>query len=212
MPISPDPILAPLAELAARARPLRVPAGTRLFDAGQPFPGFPLVDEGSVRVSLTAPDGRQLELYRVEPGEVCVVSATCLFAHRAATATGEARTETALRLISPADFEAVCESDAVLRRYVMGLMAERLADLMALVEAVAFQRLDQRLAALLCARGPRLVATHQQLADELGTVREIVSRLLRRFERDGWVVLGRERIEVADAAALQQICAGSSPV
>jgi CRP/FNR family transcriptional regulator len=212
MPISPDPILAPLAELAARARPLRVPAGTRLFDAGQPCPGFPLVDEGSVRVSLTAPDGRQLELYRVEPGEVCVVSATCLFAHRAATATGEARTETALRLISPADFEAVCESDAVLRRYVMGLMAERLADLMALVEAVAFQRLDQRLAALLCARGPRLVATHQQLADELGTVREIVSRLLRRFERDGWVVLGRERIEVADAAALQQICAGSSPV
>ena len=212
MPISLDPILAPLAELAARARPLRVPAGTRLFDAGQPCPGFPLVDEGSVRVSLTAPDGRQLELYRVEPGEVCVVSATCLFAHRSATATGEARTETALRLISPADFEAVCENDAALRRYVMGLMAERLADLMALVEAIAFQRLDQRLAALLCARGPRLVATHQQLADELGTVREIISRLLRRFERDGWVVLGRERIEVAEAAALQQICAGSSPV
>lgn len=212
MPFPPDPMLAPLAELAARAPALRVPAGTRLFDAGQPCPGFPLVDEGSVRVSLASPDGRQLELYRVEPGEVCVVSATCLFAHRTATATGEARTETALRLISPADFEAVCERDAALRRYVMGLMAERLADLMALVEAVAFQRLDQRLATLLCARGPRLLTTHQQLADELGTVREIVSRLLRRFERDGWVTLGRERIEVADAAALQRVCAGANPV
>jgi CRP/FNR family transcriptional regulator len=212
MPLPPDPALAPLAELAARARPMRVPAGTRLFDAGQPCPGFPLVDEGSVSVSMLSPDGRRLELYRVEPGEVCVVSATCLFAHRVATATGEARTETALRVISPADFEDVCERDAVLRRYVMGLMAERLADLMALVEAVAFQRLDQRLAALLCARGPQLHATHQQLADELGTVREIVSRLLRRFERDGWVVLGRERIDVADAAALQRVCAGSSAV
>ncbi|MFG6467167.1 Crp/Fnr family transcriptional regulator [Roseateles sp. BYS87W] len=212
MPFPPDPVLAPLAELAAHAQPLRVPAGTRLFDAGHPCPGFPLVDEGSVSVSLLAPDGRRLELYRVDPGEVCVVSATCLFAHRVATASGEARTDTALRLITPADFEAVCERDPVLRRYVMGLMAERLADLMALVEAVAFQRLDQRLATLLCARGPRLLATHQQLADELGTVREIVSRLLRRFERDGWVALGRERIEVTDAAALQRVCAASNAV
>ena len=212
MSLPADPAFAPLAELAARAQPMRVPAGTRLFDAGQPCPGFPLVDEGSVSVSMLSPDGRRLELYRVEPGEVCVVSATCLFAHRVATATGEARTETALRLITPADFEAVCERDAVLRRYVMGLMAERLADLMALVEAVAFQRLDQRLAALLVARGPRLLTTHQQLADELGTVREIVSRLLRRFERDGGVALGRERIDVVDAAALQRACAASSPV
>ncbi len=212
MPIPPDPTLAPLAELAARAQPMRVPAGTRLFDAGHPCPGFPIVDEGSVSVSLHAPDGRRMELYRVEPGEVCVVSATCLFAHRVATASGEARCETVLRLISPADFEAVCERDAALRRYVMGLMAERLADLMALVEAVAFQRLDQRLAALLCARAPSLRVTHQQLADELGTVREIVSRLLRRFERDGWVVLGRERIDIADAASLQRVCAGSNPV
>lgn len=100
----------------------------------------------------------------------------------------------------------------MLRRYVMGLMAERLADLMALVEAVAFQRLDQRLASLLLTHGPQLHSTHQQLADELGTVREIVSRLLRRFERDGWVALGRERIDVTNPAALQQICAGSSPV
>ena len=200
------------AELARRAQPLRVPAGTVLFHAGQACPGFPIVDEGSVRVSLTAPDGRSLELYRVEPGEICVVSATCLFAHRQATAQGEARTDTALRLVSPADFEAVCEHDPVLRRYVMGLMAERMADLMALVEAVAFQRLDQRLATLLLAQGPVLARTHQQLAEELGTVREIISRLLRRFERDGWVALGRERITVCDADGLRKVCAASNPV
>jgi CRP/FNR family transcriptional regulator len=212
MTLPPDPVLAPLAELAASARVLQVPAGTRLFDAGQPCPGFPIVDDGCVSVSLAAPDGRQMELYRVEPGEVCVVSATSLFAHRVATAQGEARGETRLRLISPQDFERVCEDNAMLRRYVMGLMAERLADLMALVEAVAFQRLDQRLATLLLARGPRLAATHQQLASELGTVREIVSRLLRRFERDGLVRLGREQVEVLDAAGLTRVCASASPV
>ena len=180
--MSAEALPAALAALARQARPLRVPAGTVLFHAGQACPGFPIVDEGSVAVSLTAPDGRSLELYRVEPGEVCVVSATCLFAHRVATAQGEARTDTALRLVTPADFEAVCEQDPVLRRYVMGLMAERMADLMALVEAVAFQRL------------------------------EIVSRLLRRFEREGCVALGRERVEVRDGAGLQGVCAASNPV
>lgn len=212
MPLLTDPALAALSDLARLATPMRVPAGSRLFDAGRPCPGFPLVDAGSISVSLLSPDGRRLELYRVEPGEVCVVSTTCMFAHRMATASAEAHTETALRLIPAADFEAVCERDPMLRRYVMGLMAERLADLMALVEAVAFQRLDQRLASLLLTHGPQLHSTHQQLADELGTVREIVSRLLRRFERDGWVALGRERIDVTNPAALQQICAGSSPV
>ncbi len=202
----------PWAELGQRARAMRVPAGTRLFDAGQPCPGFPIVDEGSIRVALMAPDGRHLELYRVEPGEVCIVSAICLFAHRTAIAHGEARTDTLLRVVSPADFEAVCESNAVLRRHVMALMAERLADLMALVEAVAFQRLDQRLAALLLSRGPVLLLTHQQLADELGTVREIISRLLLRFERDGLVALGRERIALLQTADLQRICAGANPV
>ncbi|MBH9551922.1 Crp/Fnr family transcriptional regulator [Inhella sp. 4Y17] len=196
----------------AQAQRLRVPAGTRLFDAGQPCPGFPIVESGSVRVSLASPDGRLLELYRVEPGDLCVVSTTCLFAGRVATAQGDAVSETELVLIRPADFDEACQADPALRRQVMGVMAERMADLMAVVEAVAFQRLDQRLAAVLVARGPVLAITHQQLADELGTVREIVSRLLGRFERAGWVSLARERIELRDPAALRALCAGANPV
>jgi CRP/FNR family transcriptional regulator len=82
---------------------------------------------------------------------------------------------------------------------------------MALAEAVAFQRLDQRLANTLLGHGSVLRCTHQALADELGTVREIVSRLLSRFERAGWVRLGRERIDVLDSAALRALAAGSVP-
>ena len=93
------------------------------------------------------------------------------------------------------------------RDAVLGLFAERMADLTGLIDAVAFQRLDQRLAAALLGRGPDLALTHQELADELGTVREMVSRLLRRFEREGWVELARERIHIRDSAALRTVAA-----
>ena len=78
---------------------------------------------------------------------------------------------------------------------------------MALVEAVAFQRLDQRLATALLGHGVVVHASHQALADQLGTVREIVTRLLKQFERSGWVRLARERIELVDAAALRRVAA-----
>jgi CRP/FNR family transcriptional regulator len=82
-----------------------------------------------------------------------------------------------------------------------------MADLTGLIDAVAFQKLDQRLAAALLGRGQDLALTHQELADELGTVREIVSRLLRRFEREGWVELARERIHIHNSAALRAVAA-----
>ena len=88
---------------------------------------------------------------------------------------------------------------------MLGLFAERMADLTGLIDAVAFHKLDQRLAGALLGRGQDLTLTHQQLADELGTVREIVSRLLRRFERDGWVALGREQITILNSAALRAL-------
>ena len=179
----------------------QAPAGALLFDEGSPCQGFPMVLSGCVRVARGSPDGRSLELYRVAPGEICVVSTSCLFGQGSLTAHGTAAEATEGALLSRAGFER-CVALPAFRRFVFGVFADRLADLMALVEAVAFRRLDERLAQLLLQRGPVVIATHQALADELGTVREIVTRLLRRFERDGWVRLGRERIELQDRAAL----------
>jgi CRP/FNR family transcriptional regulator, anaerobic regulatory protein len=189
---------------------LQVPASTRLFEEGDACQGFPLVLAGAVQVARGSAGGRQLELYRVTPGELCVVSTAGLTTPRALSAHGVAVEATELVLISRAGFEQAC-AHAVFRRFVFGIFAERLADLMALAEAVAFQRLDQRLAQALLGRGSPLRTTHQALADELGTVREIVSRLLSRFERAGWVRLGRERIEVLDVAALRALAAGDVP-
>ena len=187
---------------------LHAPAGTLLFDEGAPCPGFPMLLAGGVRVARGSPGGRALELYRVTPGELCVVSMACLFGQTALSAHGQAVEDTELVLLKPPGLEAWCEHPPF-RRYVFGVLADRLADLMALAEAVAFQQLDQRLAQALLGHGPALATTHQALADSLGTVREIVSRLLNRFERSGWVRLSRERIEVLDCQALRALASGA---
>lgn len=188
---------------------LTVPAGATLFEEQSPCQGFPMVLDGEVRVARGSVQGRSLELYRVGPGELCVVSASCLFGHSLLSAHGATTAPTRLAVLSPAALDACCAHEPF-RRFVFGVFADRLADLMALAEAVAFQRLDQRLAAALLGHGEVLHTSHQALADELGTVREMVTRLLRRFERSGWLVLGRERIEIRDAAALRRLSAGDA--
>ena len=190
------------AVLATETQAVSVPAGTVLFEQNAPCRGFPMVLSGAVRVARGSPSGRSLELYRVTPGELCVVSTSCLFGQQPLSAHGQASAATELVLLSPAGF-ARWSALEPFRRLVFGIYAGRLAELMALAEAVAFQRLDQRLAAALLGHGSTLHVTHQALADELGTVREIVTRLLRRFEQAGWVVLGRERIELSNSAALR---------
>lgn len=195
--------------LTFEAQMATVPAGVTLFEAGQPCRGFPLVLTGSVRVARGSPAGRSLELYRVSPGELCVVSTSCLFGQVALSAHGQTTEATELVLLTPAGF-ARWSAHEPFRRFVFGIFADRLADLMALAEAVAFQRLDQRLAQALLGHGAVMRVTHQALADELGTVREIVSRLLLRFERAGWVGLSRERIDIHDATALRALAAGQA--
>ena len=195
-------------DVAALGAPLRVEAGATLFDEGAPCQGFPLVLEGEVRVARGAPQGRSLELYRVVPGEVCLVSASCLFGEAPLAAHGSTTAPTELLLVPPAMFMRWAAHEPF-RRWVFAIFATRLGDLIALAEAVAFQRLDQRLAGALLGHGHVLHTTHQQLADELGTVREIVTRLLKRFEREGWVELARERIALKDPAALRRVASGS---
>jgi CRP/FNR family transcriptional regulator len=192
--------------LEGHARWIEAPAGTVLFDEGAPCRGFPLVVSGEVRVARASASGRALELDRVPGGDLCVVSTACLTQARPMHAQGVATQATELVLLDGPGFETCCRAPAF-RTFVFGAFGDRLADLMALVEAVAFQRLDQRLAAALLGHGSVLHQTHQALADQLGTAREIVTRLLRRFERDGLVELGRERIVLRDAAGLRAIAA-----
>lgn len=186
---------------------MTVPAGTVMFDEQNPCMAFPLLLEGTVRVTKSAPNGRELQLYRVVPGEACVMTSSCLLGHAPYAARGITESETTLVTLPAPIFNRLVTEHEPFRTYVFSLFADRLAELMQLVEAVAFQRLDQRLAALLLGKGRVIRTTHQQLADELGSVREIVSRLLRSFSDQGLVALSREQIEIRDPAGLRGIAA-----
>lgn len=195
------------ARLAKHAQIMRLPAGTPVFDERQACQGFPFVLDGSIRVVKAAPNGRELPLYRVTPGETCVISSACLLGHVPYNARGITELETTLIVLPTADFQALLDEPSF-RDFVFQLFSERIADLMQLIEEVAFRKLDQRLAALLLGKGQRLHTTHQQLADELGSVREIVSRLLKNFAAQGLVALSREQIEILDPVGLRRLAAG----
>lgn len=192
------------ARLLAHGRLIQLPAQTPVFNEAERCQGFPFVLEGSIRVIKTAPNGRQLPLYRVLPGETCIISSGCLLGQAPYNARGITANPCTLLLLPEADFQALL-AEAPFRAFVFELFSERLAELMQLVEEVAFHKLDQRLAALLLGHGQHLHTTHQQLADELGSVREIVSRLLKGFAEQGLVALGREQIEILDPAGLRRL-------
>lgn len=198
---------AALDRLLAEAHVMAVPAGTVLFEEESPCQAFPLLLEGIIRVSKVGANGRELQLYRVVPGEACILTSSCLLGRVAYNARGVAESDVLAVALPQPVFSRLLGEHAPFRDYVFALFAERIAELMQLVEAVAFQRLDQRLATLLLGKGRVVHATHQALADELGSVREIVSRLLKSFAEQGLVSLGREQVEIVDAQRLRRIAA-----
>ncbi|UCV07511.1 Crp/Fnr family transcriptional regulator [Dechloromonas denitrificans] len=199
----------PAERLAALLQPgavMHLPAGTAVFAEHQPCQGFPLLLEGHIKVVKLAASGRELMLYRVGPGGSCIISSSCLLGHTEYNARGIAETPLTLLALPVPAFAALMLEHAPFRDFVFHLFAERIGELMQLVEEVAFARLDQRLAKLLLARNEAVLnVTHQQLADELGSVREIVSRLLKGFSAQGLVTLGREQLSIVDRAGLQKM-------
>jgi CRP/FNR family transcriptional regulator len=195
---------AQLETLLNQAHHLHLPAGTIVFDENQPCQGFPLVLSGNIRVIKSAANGRELQLYRVACGESCILTSSCLLGHSPYHARGIVDENVEMVVLSAAAFRTLLAEYPAFRDYIFSLFSERLTDLLQLVTAVAFQKLDQRLATLLVAKQNPVHITHQALADELGSVREIVTRLLKSFAEQGWVKLGREQIEIIDPEALKK--------
>lgn len=186
------------------ASTVEVPAGARLFDDREPCQGLPLLVEGRVRVVKSAEHGRELLLYHLWPGDSCIISTCCLLGARPYNARGIAEMDSSLVILPRSAFDKLI-LDPMFRQFVFSAFSNRLGDLMQLIEEVAFQRLDRRLASLLLGKGPLIHTTHQQLADELGSVREIISRLLNRLSNQGLIRIKREQIEILDPAGLRRV-------
>jgi len=183
---------------------VRFDGGSLLFDVGQECEGLGLVLEGSVRVSCLSDSGREIVLYRVRPGETCTITVSCLVSERTFSARGTVEEDTTGLFVPSATFRRLLRESNPFRDFVLGIFTARIDHLMELVNQVAFNKLDERIAARLLDLGPVLQMTHQELADEVGSTREMVSRILESFADRGLVTLGRRRIEVQDPEALRR--------
>lgn len=182
---------------------MRVPRGAALFTAGERCQGFPLLIAGEIQVVRGTPDGHEIELYRIRPGESCIVSTSCLLGEAHYPAHGLALTDVVLAAMPHEVFDTLISSHPPFRRYVFALFSERLALMMQRVEDVAFRSLTRRIAALLLATPDAcLETTHERLAAQIGASREAVSRALKKLVDAGCVNLARGRIAIADRTKL----------
>ena len=195
-----------LQEILSQGQKMTVPAGQVVFRQGDNCQNYLIVVNGCVKVLARAENGREIVLYRVTEGSTCVLTTSCLLGHNAYPAEGITETETTAIALPKAAFEEGINNNPTFRQFVFDTYAQRLSGLITLFEEVTLGRLDIRLACYLIKMGNntgKLASTHQQLAAELGSSREVISRLLKNFEKQGWIYLSRGQIENIDIKALE---------
>ncbi|WP_377506816.1 Crp/Fnr family transcriptional regulator [Octadecabacter sp. R77987] len=191
--------------LTARAVIVSVPRDTVIFGPGKAPENLLLLLDGTVRVQQTSEQGREIVLYRVHAGESCVLTTACLLAYEDYSAEGIAETDVQAVAIPRTVFDDLISQSKTFRQFVFSAYSRRITDLFVVIEEIAFHRVDIRLAQRLLelAGSDQVInATHQQMAAELGTAREVISRQLQEFHRRGWVSQTRGAITVTDLAGL----------
>ncbi|MCU0424056.1 MAG: Crp/Fnr family transcriptional regulator [Candidatus Kapabacteria bacterium] len=182
-----------------------LPAGTPVFTEGSGCGKIGFVQSGVIRVFKLSETGREITLYRLEAGESCILSMSCALSNPIHQASAVVEEDAEVLILTTSDFQHLIEKSHEARNYVFGQFASRLTDVMIVVEEVVFKRMDERLASLLAefaSTQATITKTHEELAVELGTAREVVSRTLKEFERQDLVRLGRGTITVPDKKAL----------
>jgi CRP/FNR family transcriptional regulator len=183
----------------------RLRGGDIAYRQGQHCQAYVMCIEGQTRVFKTSESGREILLYQVGPGETCVLTTSCLLAGSPFPAESTAETDVLHAALPASAFHRLMAASPRFRKFVLDNYGDLLSSLIMLVDEVAFASLDLRLARRLLAEADArgvVAKTHQQLALDLGSVREVISRYLAEWERMGWVHASRGSIEVRNRAAL----------
>lgn len=199
-------------EFYARAIPAKLDTGTFIRMEGDECTNFALVLDGVARVYKSGPTGREITLYRIEPGEGCVLTASCIVGEEVFPAFAVAETDVFAAVVPASDFRRWVRQYPEWQTFVFRLVSGRLVNVITVVEEVAFLRLDARIAAFLLGAdidADRVVhTTHDRIADELGSSREVVSRVLKEMENSGAIALSRGKITLIDERKLGRIGSG----
>ena len=194
-------------KLAEGAVLLEISPGQTIFSVGDGCQNYLLVVSGVVKVQMTSESGREIVLYRVGSGESCILTTSSILANEEYMAEGVTESDVRAIAIPVSLFQDLIDRSQDFRDFVFRSYGSRITGLVALVEEVAFGHLDVRLARLLVeqANNGVLEKTHQEIATELGTAREVVSRQLKAFETKGWLHLSRGQVQLRDDSALRTL-------
>ncbi len=201
----------------AEASVVRLEAGAYFLREGDSCAQFAIVATGRMRVFKLGETGHEITLYHVGPGEVCPLNVSCILSDRPVPAMAQVEEDVEAILLPSATFRRWIAEHEALRTFVFRMFSTRLIEVMSLVEEVSFRRMDQRLAR--CLEGyfsqemgsiGSVDITHAEIAADLGTAREVVSRLLKEFERLGAISLSRGRITLRDAEMLRELTSGGA--
>ncbi|MEP1587879.1 MAG: Crp/Fnr family transcriptional regulator [Tateyamaria sp.] len=193
-----------LVDYISQGELLSVPDGSLIFAPGDETRAFLIVTEGVVRVEQTNNAGRTVVLYRVEAGDSCVLTTTCLLSDRPYSGFGYADGDVKAIAITPTKFRNLLRSDNCFQELVFRSFAQRVGELTDVIDDLLEHRTDLRLARWLAkANASEIKMKQHEIAQELGTAREVVSRALKAFEERGWIKIGRGNVTVLDRDALR---------
>jgi CRP/FNR family transcriptional regulator, anaerobic regulatory protein len=197
-----------LASLSRNSAVVTLPAGSRIYGPGHPPESFLLLIDGTVRVQQVSESGREIVLYRVSAGESCALTTACLMSYEDYPAEAIAETDIRAVAVPRLTFDDLIARSPQFRQFVFTAFSTRVTNLFRIIDEVAFSRMDIRLAQKLIELshgGRSITTTQQQLASELGTAREVVSRMMSEFHRRGWVSAVRGSITIDDRSALESL-------
>jgi len=185
-------------ELLAQARRQSFTIDTHLYWEGDSCPAIAFLLSGTIRVYKCGESGREITLYEIGAGETCILNASCILGNNSYPANAVTTRAGEMLLVPAHEFRRLLGSHEMMLAFVFSLLSERLTEVMELVNEVAFGRMDERLLDYLIEKSADCVlgATHQKIANDLGTSREVVSRLLKELERQGKVSLARNEITI----------------
>ncbi len=190
---------------------VRIPSGEKVFYPGKHCDNYVLLLEGAVKTQLLSDNGREILLYYVRPGDSCVLTTSCLLGEDQYPAEGISEGDVAAFVISSHAFHRCLEHSTFFREFVFQNFSSRLSNVIGRMETVVFGAIENRLCSALLENGETIIAkTHQELASELGSAREVISRHLKRFESYGWVSLSRGIVEIIDADAIKRVADNST--
>ena len=187
-----------------------VPAGTVVHNGAVECTGFLLVRSGQLRAYTLSSEGREVTIYRLFDHDCCLFSASCIMSSLQFEVIIETEKDSEIFIIPPSVYQKLMKESLPVSQYTNDLMASRFSEVMWLMEQIMWKSFDKRLAAFLLEESridgtTSLKATHEKIANHMGTAREVVTRMLRYFQGEGLVHLSRGTIEITDIAGLEAL-------